>query len=237
MNTEVLYMKSIDGNYIREWDAKVIRAGDGYVVLDRTAFYPLGGGQPSDTGILLQGGKEYRVKEVRKKGIIKHIIDGELPEEGDVHAVLDWERRYGHMRMHTSQHIISGVVYDMFHARTVGNQIYQGKSRVDFHPVSFSEDDLRAIEDKSNEIIEKSVPVGICEEERGALERKVDSQRANLDQIPESVKRLRIVEVEGFDLCPCAGTHVKNTSELGVLKIMKKESKGKDKERLVYVLE
>ena len=90
--TEVLYMKDIDGNYIREFDAKVVKRKDNYVVLDKSAFYPLGGGQPSDTGVLRWEGGESRVAEVQKKGIIKHMISGELPE-GDVHAVIDWDKR------------------------------------------------------------------------------------------------------------------------------------------------
>lgn len=234
--TEVLYMPDIESNYIKEWNAAIEKRKDDYVVLDKSAFYPLGGGQPSDTGWLEWSGGRSRVREVTKKGIIKHHIDGELPE-GDVHAVLDWETRYGHMRMHTAQHIVSGVVYDEFGARTVGNQIYADRSRIDFHPIALSDENLAKIEKKSNGIIVKHIDVRISQELRSELEKRVNEERCNLDLIPESVKNLRVIEVVGFDLCPCAGTHVRNTRELGKVKITKKENKGKNRERIVYTLE
>jgi misacylated tRNA(Ala) deacylase len=234
--TETLYMPDIESNYIREWDAKVEKRKKDYVVLNKSAFYPVGGGQPSDTGWLEWSGGRARVREVTKKGIIKHHIDGELPE-GDVRAVLDWDLRYGHMRMHTTQHIVSGIVYDEFGARTVGNQLYADKARVDFHPISLTEDNLGMIEAKSNEVIAKNIDVRISEELRSELEKRVNEERCNLDLIPKSVSNLRVVEVMGFDVCPCAGTHVRNTQELGSVKIVKRENKGKDRERIVYVLE
>ncbi len=234
--TEILYMTDIGSNYIREWDAAVEKRKDDYVVLDRSAFYPLGGGQPSDTGFLEWSGGRARVREVTKKGIIKHHIEGELPE-GQVHAVIDWDRRYGHMRMHTAQHIVSGVVYDEFGARTVGNQIYAERSRVDFHPLALTADDLALIESKVNEIIERKASVTIKEEARDSLEQRIDSQRANLDLLPGSIRQLRIVEIGDFDVCPCAGTHVRNTDELGKVRMIKKENKGKNRVRVAYTLE
>ncbi|UCG68750.1 MAG: alanyl-tRNA editing protein [Thermoplasmata archaeon] len=234
--TEVLYMKDIEGNYIKEFDAKVIKKRDNYVVLDKSAFYPLGGGQPSDTGVLKWSGGESKVAEVQKKGIIKHIITGEMPE-GEVHGILDWDKRYAHMKMHTAQHVISGVVYDIYNARTVGNQIHADHSRVDFYPVNLSEEDLKTVENASNEVISRNADVKIYEEERESLEKRTDPLRSNLDLIPASIKNLRIVEITGFDVCPCAGTHVKTTAELGTLKIIKKENKGKDKERIIYTLQ
>jgi misacylated tRNA(Ala) deacylase len=234
--TEVLYMKDIESNYIKEFDALVEKRQDDFVVLDKTAFYPLGGGQPSDTGFLEWSGGRARVREVTKKGIIMHHIDGELPD-GKVHGVLDWDRRYGHMRMHTAQHIMSGVAYDMFKARTVGNQLYADKSRIDLQPVSFTDEDLAKIQNAANEIISKNIPVKVSEEARTTLEQRVNPERCNLDLIPKSIASLRIIEVGDFDVCPCAGTHVRNTSELGKVKILKKENKGKDRERITYILE
>lgn len=235
--TELLYMKDIEGNYIREFDATVVKCGDDYVVLDRSAFYPEGGGQPSDTGTLQWRETRVDVEKVTKKGIIKHIISGEKPAEGEkVHGTIDWDMRYAHMKMHTAQHIISGVVYDMFGARTVGNQIHAEYSRVDFHPVSFSGDDLKEIERQCNSIIKKHAPVRIYEEARSSLEERVNEERCNLDLLPRSITTLRIVEIEGFDVCPCAGTHVRNTGEIPPITILRKEGKGKDKERIVYTL-
>ncbi len=108
--TQLLYMDTIEGNYIKEFNAAIIKTSDDYVILDQTAFYPEGGGQPSDTGIIRWEEKTSQVTHVTKKGIIKHSIKGETPPIGTrVHAVIDWPTRYAHMRMHTAQHIISGV--------------------------------------------------------------------------------------------------------------------------------
>ena len=236
--TEVLYMKDCESNYIKDFEARVVKQKDDYVVLDRTAFYPVGGGQPSDTGLLRWDGGESRVIEVTKKGIIKHHLDGDIPTEGTmVIGELDWEKRYGHMRMHTAQHIVSGVVYDEFGARTVGNQLYHDKARVDFHPVKFNEEDLEKISRLANEIISQELEVSIYTEARAILLNSVDVERSNLDLIPEHIENLRVVDVKGFDICPCAGTHVRNTGELGNVNIIKKDNKGKERVRITYVLE
>ena len=236
--TNILYMKTIDGNYIKEFDAIVTKNKENYVCLDQTAFYPLGGGQPSDTGILKWDDKQSTVKEVLKKGeTIEHVLKGEIPPVGKkVHAIIDWDKRYGHMKMHTAQHILSGIIYDIFGARTVGNQIHAEYSRVDFNPANFTDEDLEKIKSKFNEIIKQNKPIKIYEEERGCLEKRVDQQRANLDLLPKFITKLRIVEVENFDICPCAGTHVRNTNEIPQIDKIKKEHKGKDRTRITYSL-
>ncbi len=236
--TEMLYMADAEANYIREFDAVVQESAEDYVILDRSAFYPVGGGQPSDTGILRWDSREARVVEVTKKGGVKHHIEGDIPPVGEkVHAILDWGKRYGHMRMHTAQHIVSGIVYDEFGARTVGNQLYADRSRIDFQPVKFTGEDLARIERIANEMIDRYYPVEIREVERGQLERMVKPERCNLDLLPKSIRNLRVVFIGDADICPCAGTHVKNTSELGHVKILKKENKGKQRMRISYVLE
>lgn len=235
--TEILYMKDVESNYIKEFDAKVIEKGFDYVVLDRTAFYPLGGGQPSDTGWLTWPGGKAEVKEVTKKeGIRHHLVQNPdmVPEQ--VHGVISWERRYAHMKMHTAQHVVSGVVYDMYKARTVGNQLYHDRSRIDFAPVKFTDDMIAELEKKCNEIFSSGAKVEICTADREQLEKDIDAQRANLDLLPKSVRNLRIVTIEKFDVCPCAGTHVRSLSEIGRMKIVKKENKGKDRERITYEL-
>jgi len=231
-------MKNIDGNYIREFDAVVVKNKEDYICLDKSAFYPEGGGQPSDTGFIEWEGNRSVVKLVAKKGdAIKHIIDGAKPAEGTrVHAVIDWDKRYGHMRMHTAQHILSGIVFDDYKARTVGNQIYADHSRIDFYPVNFTDEDIKIIENKFNDIVSRNIPIKIYEESRESLEKRVDQQRCNLDLLPKFINKLRIIEVEGFDICPCAGTHIRNTSELTKMKIIKKEKKGKERERIIYTL-
>ncbi len=235
--TELLYMDDIEATYIKEFDATVTKSKKDYVVLDQSAFYPEGGGQPADHGILQWNDHEAKVTHVAKKGIIKHTLDGTRPPEGTtVHGILDWERRYAHMQMHTAQHIISGIVYDLYEARTVGNQIHADHSRVDFKPASFSDDDLQRIASRCNEVIADDAAVTISEEERSSLEQRVNPERCNLDLLPSSITNLRIVEIAGFDICPCAGTHVRDTSEIPPVSIIRRESKGADTERIVYRL-
>lgn len=235
--TELLYMKDIESNYIREFEAAVVERGFDYVVLDRTAFYPLGGGQPSDTGRLEWPGGRADVREVTKKeGVRHHLVQNpELVPDG-VKGVLDWEKRYGHMRMHTAQHIVSGVVYDLWKARTVGNQLYHDRSRIDFAPIKFTDGMISELESNTNQVLATGAKVEIATEDRSELERNVDSQRANLDLLPKSVRELRVVRVPGYDVCPCAGTHVRSLAEIGRIKVVKKENKGKDRERITYEL-
>ncbi len=235
--TELLYMKDADSNYIKEFDANVIERGFDYVVLDKSAFYPLGGGQPSDTGWLEWPGGKAEVKEVTKKDGIKHHL-AQNPDivPDHVHGIVNWDRRYAHMKMHTAQHIVSGVVYDLYKARTVGNQIYHDRSRIDFAPVKFTDEMIADVERRCNEILVSGAKVEICLEDREALEKRVDAQRANLDLLPKSVRELRIVKAGEFDVCPCAGTHVRSLAEIGSVKITKRENKGKDRERITYEL-
>jgi misacylated tRNA(Ala) deacylase len=235
--TEMLYMKDAEANYIRDFEATVVSKGEGFIVLDRTAFYPTGGGQETDTGALEWEGGRAIVREVVKKGEVRHFLDGPIPDVGiKVRGLLDWERRHAHMRMHTAQHVISGIAFDLYKARTVGNQIHADRSRVDFAPANFAAPDIAKIEAACNEIASRGIAVRIYEEDRADLERRVDGQRANLDLLPQSVRHLRIVDIENFDVCPCAGTHVRNTGEIGKFHILGREKKGKDRERLEYEL-
>ncbi len=225
-----------DLNYIREFDAKVLERGPEHVVLDRTAFYPEGGGQPFDTGRLRWAGGEARVSRVvKEKGEVRHHVSA-IPPMDEVHGVVDWDRRYAHMRMHTSQHLVSGLVYDKFGARTVGNQLYADYAHIDFAPANFTDEDLKIIEEEVNRIASGAIPVTIFEEERGVLEATLDAARANLDLIPASVRRLRVIKIGDYDLCPCGGTHLRNTSEIGRVQMLRRRSKGKDTERVTYEL-
>ncbi len=235
--TKMLYMSDSESNYIKRFEAEVTKAKGDYVVLDQTAFYPLGGGQPSDVGYLEWDGGKARVKEVLKKSVVKHILNGHIPKVGTrVWGELDWELRHAHMRMHTTQHIISGLVYDRYGARTVGNQLYSDHSRIDFAPLKIDQESLNELESACNELLSKNLNISIYEEDRSVLEARIDKRRANLDLLPSSVKRLRIVEVEGVDVGPCAGTHVRNTGEIGTMKIIKLQNKGKETVRITYEL-
>lgn len=238
--THVLYMEERKGQepdpcYLREFDARVVERGPDFVVLDRTAFYAEGGGQPDDRGLLRWPGGEARVLRVTKeKGVYRHQVDW-MPEANDLHGVIDWGRRYKHMRMHTSQHLMSGLVYRIFASRTVGNQIHADFSRVDFAPANFTAEDLKRIEDECNAVADAAMDVRIFEEDRVAVENRVED-RALMGLIPQSIRRLRIIEIGTADYCPCGGTHLRNTKEIGHVHILEKRSKGKETDRISYEL-
>jgi Ser-tRNA(Ala) deacylase AlaX len=224
--------------YVKEFEAKVLERGmkDGkpFVVLDRSAFYPTGGGQKSDTGTL----NGIRVIEVvKEEGLIKHFIETPIDEE-KVKGVIDWDRRYAFMRMHTAQHILSAIVLDIWGAPTAGNQIEIDYSRIDFHPLKPPQDFIDIVTKCFNTIVDEARPVKIYFTTREEVLRTIDERRRRLfNRVPESVKDIRIVEVEGVDKVPCGGTHVANTKEIGHIKITKLENKGKDTWRVRFELE
>ena len=234
-------MASHEGTYRKEFSAKVEATFPGIVELDRTAFYHLGGGQPADTGELSWDQKKITVVDVRKKNRIRHIVEGDLPEVGtEVEGKLDWTKRYSHMQMHTSQHLVSAVVNESYGSDTVGNQIGKAKSRIDFKPLKLSVDQLNDLEDEVNTYIDKDLKVEISEKDRTELENNPDirsSMSSGLwKMLPSSVKRLRVISIGDIDVCPCAGTHVRSLSEIGKVNFIKKDNKGAQKLRLTYEL-
>jgi misacylated tRNA(Ala) deacylase len=240
MATRVLYMDERRGQepdpcYAREFDAHVAERGPDFLVLDQTLFYADGGGQPHDTGVLRWPDGESKVLRVTKeKGVIRHFVD-RMPATDSVHGAVDWDRRYKHMRMHTSQHLMSGLVFRIYGARTVGNQIHADYSRVDFQPANFTPPDLTRIEEECNKVIASGQEVRIFEEDRVVVHNKIED-RALLDLIPASVRRLRIIQIGTADYCPCGGTHLKNTTEIGRIHVLEKRSKGKETDRITYEL-
>jgi len=236
--TELIHMKDC---YVKEWDAVIESinkdAQGTFVVLDRTAFYPESGGQLTDKGSITWDTQKANVVKVTKGGLIKHYIDGPEPPIGQtVRCVLDWDRRYKLMRMHTAQHIISAVALKRFGSTTVGNQIHTDHSRLDMRPSTLSQEDLIFLEHKSNEIVDSAIPIKIYEVDRETAEKNPEEYRCNFVLLPKFIKKIRVVDIEGFDKAVCAGTHVANTKEVGHFKILKKENKGKETERIIYEL-
>ena len=234
-------MNSHEGTYTKEFEAKVEATFPGIIELEKTAFYPLGGGQPADIGTISWSEGEATVTDVRKKNRIRHIVEGDLPEVGDlVNGNIDWSRRYSHMRMHTSQHLVSAVVNEVYGSDTVGNQIGQEKSRIDFKPLKINKNELNEIEDKVNDYISKDLEVTISEELRSNLENNPDirsSMSSGLwKMLPKSVTQLRVITIGDIDVCPCAGTHVKSLKEIGNVSFIKRDNKGAEKLRLTYNL-
>jgi misacylated tRNA(Ala) deacylase len=234
-------MNSHDGTYKKEFQSKVTAVYPGIVELEETAFYHLGGGQPSDKGTLNWEDGESIVYDVRKKNRIRHMIEGDLPEVGDsVNGKLNWDRRYTHMRMHTSQHLVSAIVSDLYDADTVGNQIGFDKSRIDFKPLKLSMNEIDDLIDLTNEYIAKDINVKISEANRSDLEGNPEirsSMSSGLWKLlPKSVTRLRVISIGEIDVCPCAGTHVRSLKEIGKVEFVKRDNKGAGKQRLTYTL-
>ena len=221
----------------REFEATVERVVDDRVVLDTTLFYPAGGGQPHDEGTLEFDGTETRVRDVQKKDTIYHTVAGPVPEPGQtVRGVLDWDRRYAHMRYHTAQHILSAVLLEEFDAQTTGNQLYADRARIDCEQDRFDETDLEAIESTVNGYIEDDRSVTWTTWDRETAESELDPDRTRLDLLPDSITEVRIVEIEGVDRTACAGTHVSRTGEIGEFSITGRETKGSEEERVRFEL-
>ncbi|WP_458187149.1 alanyl-tRNA editing protein AlaXM [Haladaptatus sp. NG-WS-4] len=233
--TETLYL---DATYDREFEATVIRVSGERVVLDRTSFYPEGGGQPADRGELTAEGSTWQVTDVQKKDTIYHTVDGTPPAEGTtVTGRLDWDRRYAHMRYHAAQHLLSAVLLDEFDAQTTGNQLYTDRARIDCAYERFSDEEFDRIETMLNEYIQAELPVRWYELDREEAEATLDPERTRIHLLPESIREIRIVEIDDVDRTACAGTHVENTDEIGTFRITGRETKGSDEERLKFVLD
>ena len=240
MTTERLYLSSIDAAYEQEFVATVTNIEENKIALDRTLFYPLGGGQNWDLGVLNTPNGELNVTEVRGRDIIEHTVDDALNlEVGDeVTGLIDFERRYAHMKMHTAQHLVSGIAYELFNGvRTVGNQIHTDRSRIDFHPIQFTDEMLLQLQSEVNEKIKQALDVTDSQMTRDEINAIMPQERTNMDLLPAFINDLRVVTIgDQQDMCPCAGTHVRNISEIGEIEFTGKKSKGKGKQRVSYIL-
>ncbi len=239
--TRLLYMDSIDACYERTFEATVQETRSDWLMLDQTLFYPLGGGQNWDTGTLrTEDGTPLQVQEVTKRGPIKHVVgEGHNMEAGSkLTGTIDWDRRYAHMRMHTAQHLVSGIAYELFDAaRTVGNQIHTERSRIDFNPINFTPEMLSDLAAATNDVIRAKRPIDAVTMTRDEINAIMPEARTNMDLLPRSVQELRVIRIgDDIDLCPCAGTHVRNTGEIGDIEILRTKSKGKGTQRLEYTL-
>jgi len=230
-----------DQDGVTSFVATVTDASSDRLILDGTYFYPEGGGQPADRGrITWEGGGAEVVDTQKKGGDVHHVlgaVEGDLPDEGtEVEGQIDEVRREKLRRMHTAQHVVSKVVLGEFGAQTAGNQIHVDRSRIDFEPADFVEEDVSLIEARANAIIDRDLSVRKTEMARDEAEARTPEGRGLLDLIPDHVDPLRMVEIGDFDLCPCGGTHVDHLAEVGRIRITDRVSKGADVERLEFVL-
>jgi len=213
--------------------------GDTWVELSESFFYPSGGGQPADHGSLEIEGKFSVIQDVQKGKKLLHnigVIDNiEIQLRSPVNASIDIERRNVLSRMHTAQHLISAAADELFSGRTIGNQIGLDKTRIDIGLEDRSAFDKELLQEVVNDGIDQEIPVTMSQEHRSDLTSN-PLVRVNLDLLPKNVQELRVITIEGRDICPCAGTHVVNTKEIGQIIINKVKSKGKGKLRVEYSL-
>ena len=221
-------------SYLREFDALVVEATQKGAVLDRTALYPGGGGQPPDTGVLRAGDVEYRVTKIsRADGKLVHELDGEPPSAGaSVHGTLDWERRYQLMRTHTALHVLSGVVWRDYGALVTGGGMKPLSARMDFELEEMSADFAAEVEALVNKEVGAQHPVEIKTLPREEAFQIPDLIRTKINLLPEAIREVRTVDIVGLDVQADGGTHVANTGEVGVVRVVGHESKGRINKRL-----
>ncbi len=239
--TDLLYQTD---SYLREFPARVIAVEEATnaVALDRTAFYPGGGGQPHDLGWLEIAGQSLSVTSLKRTGdALWHVLDlsrgGSLPAVGvEVLGRLDWERRYALMRTHTALHILCGVIWRDYGAQVTGGNMEPGQARMDFEFERMQADLVHEIEGKINQEVAAARDVRVRILPREEAFQIPDLIRTKINLLPEHITEVRTVEIIGLDLQADGGTHVANTREVGPIQIVDYKSKGRINKRLVIAL-
>lgn len=236
--TEKVYL--VD-SYLEELEAKVVSVNINDVVLDKTIFYPAGGGQPNDTGLLVINGIEYKVMDLRKNGAdIIHVCDKPVTaKSGDIaKCMIDWDRRYPCMRYHSALHTIDGIIEKHYNSGLItGGQIYTDRARIDVDMPDLSREKVIEILEKTNSIAEEGHEISTREisiEEASKIPRLSRTETGR--KLLETLKTVRVVVIEDVDTQADGGTHVKNTKELGRIELSKYENKGTRRKRIEIVL-
>ncbi|MGA2615375.1 MAG: alanyl-tRNA editing protein [Spirochaetia bacterium] len=219
-------------SYLKEFDAKVmeVNAAERAVALDRTAFFPGGGGQPCDRGWL----NDIPVARTGRQGdLIWHWLEGDPPSSGSqAHGKIDWELRYKLMRTHTAFHILCGVVWRDWKAQVTGGNMEPLRGRMDFEFETLQHDLVAEIEKRINAEVLAARPVSVRTLPREEAFQIPDLIRTKINLLPEGIQEVRIVEIGGLDLQADGGTHVANTREVGAIRITGYESKGRINKRI-----
>ena len=227
--------------YRREVDATIldVRPGDGRVLLDRTVFYPGGGGQPHDVGALWVGDDRLDVVEVHSEGDrIWHVVEGGTPTVGmPVRGEVDWDRRYRLMRTHTAMHALCGVVWNRFASPVTGGDMKPGEGRLDFELPDWDPEARAELEEELNRQIAQDRDVEIDFLPRDEADRDPSLIRTKVNLLPDSLRTVRVVDIKGLDRQADGGTHVSSTDEVGRVSIVKVESKGRGFRRIRLALE
>jgi len=233
MRTELLYQTDA---YLRNFTASVMAVDpdQNAVVLDKTALYPGGGGQPADQGMINFSGISSELKKIfRKEGTIWHELSGELPEVGQaVQGMVDWDRRYRLMRTHTAMHILCGVIWRDYQAQVTGGNMEPLTGRMDFEFENMSADLVKEIEKKINKEVDQGREVEVKIISREKANQIPDLIRTKINLLPPGLTEIRTVHIKGLDLQADGGTHVGNTKEVGPIRITDYKSKGKINKRL-----
>ena len=238
--TELLYQTD---SYIEQFDAVItsVLMAERAIVLDRTAFYPGGGGQPCDFGTLAVEGTVYPVNRVKKQGNdVLHFLGGDqpLPVAGSaVHGILDWARRYELMRTHTAMHILCGTVFRDYGALVTGGEMEPRRGRLDFEFETMRGELVREIEASINQEMAQGREIRVQILPREEAFQIPDLIRTKINLLPEGITHVRTVEIVGLDLQADGGTHVRNTSEVGPIRIADYKSKGAINKRIYIEIE
>ena len=234
--TEALYQTDA---YLKEFDAVVTAVDGNKVGLDRTAFYPGGGGQPNDVGTLTAHGQTWNVLKAGKQGAdIWHELDREAPPIGmPVRGAINWVRRYQLMRTHTAMHILCGVIFRDYGASVTGGNMEPLKGRMDFEFETMRQEFVKQIEEKINAEVAQARPTRVAILPRAEAFQIPDLIRTKINLLPEGISEVRTVEIVGLDLQADGGTHVANTSEVGRIRVVDYKSKGKINKRIEVALD
>ena len=234
MNKKITSEIFRDDPYKKECEAKILDFGDNWIILDQTVFYAEGGGQLGDTGLIKAGQQEIQIENtVKENDLIKHIFNSKFDFEiGDnVTCIIDWDRRYKLMKMHTSLHLLCSLV----NAKVTGGSVGDGKGRLDFN-LDFkpNKDELK---DNLNDLIQGNHDITISWISAQELDKNPDLVKTMSVLPPRTNGSIRMVRIgDNIDYQPCGGTHVKNTSEIGLVEINKVENKGKLNKRVAISL-
>jgi misacylated tRNA(Ala) deacylase len=236
MMSKLLFLRDA---YVKEFNATVVEEIDGGLLLDRTAFYPGGGGQPCDVGTLSSTGSTWQVTKVgRVSGKLLHFIDGQPPAVGtNVTGKLNWDRRYKLMRTHSAMHILCGVVWRDYGASVTGGNMDRLKGRMDFEFETMRQELVAAIERAMNQEVAASRPLKVAILPRQEAFQIPDLIRTKINLLPEGIEEVRTVEIVGLDLQADGGTHVNNTSEVGRIRVTDYKSKGRINKRIYVELD
>jgi len=236
--TERLYQPD---SYLREFDATVVGLDrdEGAIALDRSAFYPGGGGQPHDLGSIVAGGSDVPVTRVKARGdSVWHWLAGPLPDEGaEIRGVIDWDRRYRLMRTHTSMHILCGVVWRDYAAQVTGGNMEPLGGHLDFEFETLRQELVAEIETRILAEVEAARDVRVRTLLRAEAFKIPDLIRTKVNLLPEGIQQVRTVEIVGLDLQADGGTHVANTREVGAVRVAKYKSKGRINKRIYLELD